>query len=458
MFGDPCMSIVIWGGLAIDYFHNQEISYRRRQLMLLKPEIKSCMISGIWVSFEKDNRTRVATDQFDSRGQVECLVYTFESELLMSAAIQLTDEEHPNFNRRIVQVQTVENRTVEAYLHCKPPAYRFVDRYAVHVHWENRELTYFFTYGPFCAREDLLSYFGVEVLGKPYPSELPHFKITVKANPLGMMYLTPQDDVSIFGVLYKIEKKSLDIIDGLMGYNPDIMIKEMLPVYIQTQTNIPIGAWCYYLRETATNVMLPFSFGHLQHNKQEKKPVTDHWKSKLYRYFENVQKQSITCLIQNDFDVMVNDIYYRQSAPCKIKFVQEDIAQEWNKWEEEKTVQVCTWIETVIDEKIDHNILKVLDDGKLLCKLSNAISSKSVLHISDNAKTNIDQFLEAAGNMGLSSQDAFSIKDLHKRSPLVIHTLFVLGSIVTRNPETIDRVPRLCLTEFDKQLQLRNLE
>ncbi len=101
----------------------------------------------------------------------------------------------------------------------------------------------------------------------------------------------------------------------------------------------------------------------------------------------------------------------------------------------EDEAKCITWIESIIDEKMEENFHSWLKNGVILCKLINEISPGSVAAKFLKPTTmpfkqmeTIGMFLDAVKKYGVSEKDAFVTLDLFEANDLaqVISTLFAL--------------------------------
>merc|ERR1711931_402482 len=108
-----------------------------------------------------------------------------------------------------------------------------------------------------------------------------------------------------------------------------------------------------------------------------------------------------------------------------------------------------SWVEEVIGEKLSPEAAEIKDqmefssilkDGKVLCRLINAIQPGSVKKINTmNApfkqRENIEMYLKACIAYGLKEQDLFQVNDLYENKNLymVVDNLYNIGGMTQKN-------------------------
>ena len=104
------------------------------------------------------------------------------------------------------------------------------------------------------------------------------------------------------------------------------------------------------------------------------------------------------------------------------------------------------WIENILAEKLEENDLwKSLGNGVVLCKLVNAIWPGTITKFNGPGSfsfkliENIDLFLKACIEKGMSKEDLFSPLDLFekKNMPLVLNSVYKLAEKVVKEGFTI---------------------
>lgn len=115
--------------------------------------------------------------------------------------------------------------------------------------------------------------------------------------------------------------------------------------------------------------------------------------------------------------------------------------------------EVLDWLEQIIHEKIDHIWLH-LKSGRVLCKIANVILPGSVkkihaekIHLKE--MENIQSFLKAAGGIGVSKGELFSVDDLYHANNLqaVLKTLVAISVVTNNNRKRYSHVPMLTIAQ-----------
>jgi len=115
------------------------------------------------------------------------------------------------------------------------------------------------------------------------------------------------------------------------------------------------------------------------------------------------------------------------------------------KFAVERARECMSWVEEVIGEKLSPEAAEIKDqmefssilkDGKVLCRLINAIRPDSVKKINTmNApfkqRENIEMYLKGCVAYGLKEQDLFQVNDLYENKNLymVVDNLYNLGGL-----------------------------
>lgn len=96
------------------------------------------------------------------------------------------------------------------------------------------------------------------------------------------------------------------------------------------------------------------------------------------------------------------------------------------------------WIESMIDRKLDDDFIGALQNGAVLCEVLQVIDERlCARYVAEprfimDEKANIELYLAACKQLGLSGADLFLVPDLLKRrSPIeVLQNIYALGGVV----------------------------